>query len=152
MELPVRARVEREIFKGDGGFTIALIKPETEFEAISAKGIMEIEVGEEYIFNGELKDDDRFGEFLHVYSYERPKIESGEDIIKYLSSSKFTGVGKRSAQKIVTALGDNALEKIKIDPSCLDEVDISDAVKDEIKEKHGKDEVLSDLYQLLIPL
>ncbi len=152
METKIKARVEREIFKGDGGFTIALIKAENEFESMSAKGIMEIEVGEEYYFNGEIKEDDRFGDYLHVYSYEKPEIKSGEDVIKYLSSSKFNGVGKRSAQKIVAALGENALNKIKADSSCLDEVDISDSVRNEIKEKHGKDEVLSDLYQLLIPL
>ncbi len=55
MESKIKARVEREIFKGDGGFTIALIKAENEFEPMSAKGIMEIEVGEEYYFNGEIK-------------------------------------------------------------------------------------------------
>ncbi len=152
MEFPVKARVEREIFTGDGGFAIILIKPENAFESISAKGIMHVEVGEEYYFNGEIKDDDRFGEFIHVYSYEKPKIESGEEVIKYLSSSKFAGVGKRSAQKIVAALGDKALDLIKADPACLDEVDISDVVREEIKSKHGKDEVLSDLYQLLIPI
>ncbi len=151
-QIQVQAVVKREIFLGDGGFSIILIQGENDFEPYSAKGIMHVEVGQEYIFNGEMKEDDRFGDYLHVYSYERPKIQSGEEIIKYLSSSKFEGVGKRSAQKIVAALGEGALEQIKQNPNALDEVEISDAVKKEIIEKHGKDEVLSDLYKLLVPL
>ncbi len=148
----IRAVVKREIFLGDGGFSIILIQGEKDFEPYSAKGIMHVEVGQEYIFNGEMKEDDRFGDYLHVYSYERPKLETGEEIIKYLSSAKFEGVGKRSAQKIVAALGENALETIKSNPQALDEVEISDVVKKEIINKHGKDEVLSDLYKLLVPL
>ncbi len=147
----IKARVNREIYVGDGGFSIVLIQPEDTFEPISAKGIMHVEVGEEYIFSGEVKEDDRFGDYLHVYSYEKPKINSGEDIIKYLSSSKFEGVGKRSAQKIVTALGTDALDQIKNNPACLDNVNITETVKQEIITKHGKDEVLSDLYAVLVP-
>lgn len=150
-QLQKKAVVKREIFLGDGGFSIVLIQGSEDFEPFSAKGIMQLEVGQEYIFNGEMKEDDRFGDYLHVYSYERPKIESGEEIIKYLSSNKFEGVGKRSAQKIVAALGIDALEKIKSDPSELDKVDLSDTVKQEIINKHGKDEILSDLYKILVP-
>lgn len=152
IEFPIRVRIKRQIFAGDGGFMIVLVEPVNEIFQISAKGVMHVEVGEEYILNGELKDDDRFGEYIHVYSYEKPKVTDGEQIIKYLSSTKFSGVGRRSAKKIVDALGNNALDLIKGNPTVLDDVEISETTKQEIIAKHGKDEILSDLYQILIPL
>ncbi|MCP3920899.1 MAG: ATP-dependent RecD-like DNA helicase [bacterium] len=44
----------------------------------------------------------------------------GEDgLVRYLASKTFRGVGEKLAQRIVTALGEDALDKLKEGPECL---------------------------------
>lgn len=48
--------------------------------------------------------------------------QTKEAIISYLSSDLFKGVGKKTAQNIVNALGDNAINDILDDHSVLEKV------------------------------
>lgn len=54
--------------------------------------------------------------------------QTKEAIISYLSSDLFKGVGKKTAQNIVNALGDNAINDILDDHSVLEKV--SDYLKE----------------------
>jgi exodeoxyribonuclease V alpha subunit len=56
------------------------------------------------------------------FEFERLEVHAPEDpagLVKYLSSSRFHGIGEVLATRIVAKLGTDALEKIRADPDCL---------------------------------
>ena len=100
MKKTLKGKVTKVIYQGDGGYTIALVNFEKEFFDTSIKGVMDVEVNINYIFEGEMKDDDKFGEYFHVYKCEREKLTEKDQVLNYLTSKNFTGIGLRTATKI----------------------------------------------------
>lgn len=72
-----------------------------------------------YLFNVDYKNSEKYGRQLEVLSYESQNHDSKDGLIDYLSSENFQGIGKKTATKIVEALGLDAIKKIKEDPNCL---------------------------------
>jgi len=79
-------------------------------------------IGEDYHFVGTLVDHAKFGLQFQVQMYSQLKPNSENGVIAYLSSEKFSGIGKKIAQNIVKELGTNAIERILEDPSLLENV------------------------------
>ena len=73
-----------------------------------------------YKFFGEYIVHPRFGSQFVATNYEELLPTSKEEVLKYLSSPLFKGIGIKTATKVVDFLGDNAIEKIKEDPNILD--------------------------------
>ena len=84
----------------------------------------ELKKDELYRFNGEFKSHPKYGYQFVVESYERILPNDKEAIIRFLSSSLFPKIGRKTAEKVYDLLGDNALELIKDDPSCLDSLEL----------------------------
>src|SRR5699024_11076614 len=69
-------------------------------------------------------------------AYQTFVPETKEAVIAYLSSDLFPGVGKRTAQRIVKNLGDQAIQKILNDPNTLHNMSgISKKVKKSLFER-----------------
>ena len=66
---------------------------------------------EEYEFTGELETSN-YGYQLKAQTFRRVNENSKEGIVTYLSSELFPGIGKKAAEKVFDALGDDALKKI----------------------------------------
>lgn len=145
----ITGKVVKVIFEGSGNFCIAKIKIDDEYFEVTVKGIMKLVVGNIYEFDGIYKEDDSYGEFFSVTSFKRPELKNGEEIVNYLASSQFEGIGKRTALKIYKAFGEETLDIIKTNPKMLLELGINEKIVDELCEKHGTDSLLSDLYELL---
>ncbi len=77
--------------------------------------------GDVYTFKGQVVDHPRYGKQLKQRLLKK-KCQTKEAIISYLSSDLFKGVGKKTAQNIVNALGDNAINDILDDHSVLEKV------------------------------
>lgn len=88
---------------------------------------------EEYEFEGELETSS-YGYQLKASTFRRVNENSKEGIVTYLSSELFPGIGKKAAEKVFDALGDEALKLIVDDRNVLDKVDISSKQKDVIYE------------------
>ncbi|GEM00546.1 exodeoxyribonuclease V alpha subunit [Halolactibacillus halophilus] len=109
-------------------FSIAKIKVLKTNEAFDedelvVKGYFgEIFPGEAYVFYGTFVHHKKFGEQYHVDHYERyvPKTEEG--LVSYLSSDLFPKIGKKTASRIVEALGDGAINKIIKEPDVLKDI------------------------------
>ena len=109
-------------------FSIAKIKVLKTNEAFDedelvVKGYFgEIFPGEAYVFYGAFVHHKKFGEQYHVDHYERyvPKTEEG--LVSYLSSDLFPKIGKKTASRIVEALGDGAINKIIKEPDVLKDI------------------------------
>lgn len=88
---------------------------------------------EEYEFEGELETSS-YGYQLKANTFRRVNENSKEGIVTYLSSELFPGIGKKAAEKVFDALGDEALKLIVDDRNILDKVEISSKQKDVIYE------------------
>lgn len=77
---------------------------------------------ETYIFYGHFTEHPKYGRQFYSTHFQKELPKSKEDIIKYLSSELFKGIGKKTAEKIVDALGEDAISKILKQPSLLDTV------------------------------
>ena len=106
---------------------------------------------EEYEFEGELEQSS-YGYQFKATKFRRVNEESKEGIITYLSSELFPGVGKKAAEKVFDALGEEALKKIVDDRSILDIVDIPLKQKDTIYENlvinYAKEKELVELLNM----
>lgn len=87
-----------------------------------------------YKFMGEYIVHPRFGSQFNCSSYEELLPTSKEEILKYLSSPLFKGIGAKTAQKIVDTLGEDTIEKIKTNPEVLDDI-VNDKQKQIILEQ-----------------
>lgn len=72
-----------------------------------------------YFFYGEEQIHPKYGFQFQVNSYERVKPEDKDGIVEFLSSDLFKGVGEKLALQIVETLGEQTLDQILEDPSCL---------------------------------
>ncbi|ANB61167.1 SF1B family DNA helicase RecD2 [Anoxybacteroides amylolyticum] len=77
---------------------------------------------ETYVFYGSFKEHPRFGR-QYVADYFRKDVpHTKEGVIHYLSSDLFKGIGKKTAEAIVEALGEQAISVILADPDALSKV------------------------------
>jgi exodeoxyribonuclease V alpha subunit len=94
-------------------------------EVVTVTGYFEsIKKDELYRFYGEYKDHPRFGMQFNFESYEKILPNGEEAIIRFLSSSLFPKIGVKTAERIYSLLGDNALTYIKQDIKCLDPLNL----------------------------
>ena len=127
MKTFIKGNYRQSIFSSDKGYIIGLFKvKETNSEDIeTGKTITftgyfhELNLDDNYIFYGDVVEHPRYGRQFNVNEYERVKPTDKEGIITFLSSDLFPGVGESLAQKIVEALGENVLDEILKDRTCL---------------------------------
>lgn len=93
-----------------------------EKEAVVTGYFPRIHENETYTFFGTLKDHPKFGRQFHVEHFRKEIPQSKQGIIQYLSGDLFKGIGKKTAEKIVDELGENAISKILADPSSLQKI------------------------------
>ncbi|AST92688.1 ATP-dependent RecD-like DNA helicase [Sutcliffiella cohnii] len=127
--------------------------PYEEKEAIVTGYFPKIHEDETYTFFGALKDHPRFGLQFHVEHFRKELPQTKQGVIQYLSSDIFTGIGKKTAENIVNAIGENAISKILENPSILAEVPklSTEKAKDVYKtlmEHQGLERVMIALSQL----
>ncbi len=132
----------------ESGFSICLIKvlstdiPDEDYDTlisksnyVTAKGIiLNVMQGEELKLQGKIIKDRKYGLQFDISKFERTVSQSKAGVVKYLSSSKFAGIGIKTAEKIVKELGNDCLDKIAADINILDTISISDKHKSIIKE------------------
>ena len=72
-----------------------------DFEIVVNGTIGHVVEGDSYTFYGQLTQHPKYGEQLQVSQYEKAVPTSGAGLVKYFSSDKFPGIGKKTAEKIV---------------------------------------------------
>lgn len=110
----------------------------------------EVAEGLEFVARGEWKKHDSFGEQFVAESIEFRPPSSKNGAIALLSSGIIPGVGESVAQKVVEALGDNALEIIYNHPERLKGIPgigpkKAAAIAQGYREHHGSSEIMTFL-------
>jgi exodeoxyribonuclease V alpha subunit len=125
----IKGNYRKTIFRSDKGYVIGLFKIRETTDplledyvnkTITFTGYFhELNEDDIYIMYGDFTSHERYGEQYQVKEYERIKPEDKDGIIAFLASDLFPGIGDKMARMIVDILGDDALDKILKDPSCL---------------------------------
>lgn len=125
----IKGNFRRSIFSSEKGYVIGIFKiKETNVEALNiyvGKTITftgyfhELNEDDTYFFYGEELEHPKYGLQFQVSEYEKVKPEDKDGIVEFLASDLFKGVGEKLALSIVETLGEQTLEKILEDPSCL---------------------------------
>lgn len=148
--IQLSARVQYILFRNEKNYyTVMKVKVLNKGKSMTLTGYMDtVEEDEEYIFYGDYVDHPVYGVQFAFVSYEKQLPQEKEGIIKYLSSSLFEGIGKKTATMVVETLGENCIEDIRNDPSILDDVPISLKQRESIRLGMRKqDSKLSQLVQ-----
>jgi len=105
-----------------------------------------------YNIQGQYIEHPQYGMQFQVESINIPLPDEREGMIHYLSGVQFAGIGKKTAEKIVDALGEDALSKIREDYHILETVKgLSEKHIQAIKEGlRSEDDDLQELHQFLM--
>ncbi|EOL43687.1 SF1B family DNA helicase RecD2 [Enterococcus caccae] len=121
-----------------------------EKEIVTTGSFGQIQEEEIYRFFGHFVDHPRYGKQFQVDSYQQERPTSANGVVNYLSSEKFPGIGKRTAEKIVEILGEDAIDRIIETPDVLKEVPQLNEKKrqtiiETIRLNHGMEQVIVGL-------
>ncbi|MDR6225198.1 SF1B family DNA helicase RecD2 [Desmospora profundinema] len=121
-------------------------------EIVVVGNMMRPHPDETVIVHGEWMEHPRYGRQYQVRHMKKELPRTREAVAKYLSSGLFPGVGKKTAEKIVEHLGENALEKAAARPEVLAEVPgvtaaRAETIADSLREHHALEQALVYLYQ-----
>ncbi|MBL5766110.1 ATP-dependent RecD-like DNA helicase [Bacillus sporothermodurans] len=124
-----------------------------EKEAVITGHFPKIHEQETYIFYGDMQEHPKFGPQFQAKHFKKEIPQTKQGIITYLSSEMFSGIGKKTAERIVDALGENAISKILDQPSLLDTIpklppDKAKTLYDKLIEHQGLERVMIGLNQL----
>ena len=105
-----------------------------------------------YRFEGKIVEHPRYGQQFQATSYHVNRPTSKDGLVDFLSGKQFTGIGKKTAEKIVDKLGTDAINKIIADPHVLDKLKLRKVVKDSLvdnlRANQGMDEIIIGLNDL----
>lgn len=92
----------------------------------------EIQIAGNYRFEGKLVMHNKFGLQFRASAYKQVMPHEEGSLTKYLSSSKFPGIGQKAAEKIIDELGLNVLYLLKENPAKIDTLSLTRKQKDSL--------------------
>lgn len=112
-------QVEDVIFrKEESGFTV--LELSTEDEYITAVGVLpEVNAGEELRLRGTWVTHQTFGRQFRAELCERSMPSTSAELYKYLASGAVTGIGAKTAQKIIERFGEESFDILENHPEKL---------------------------------
>ncbi|MBU8879500.1 ATP-dependent RecD-like DNA helicase [Bacillus sp. FJAT-29790] len=107
---------------------------------------------ETYIFYGELKDHPKFGVQFQANHFRKDIPQTKQGVVNYLSSELFKGIGKKTAERIVETLGEDAITRILNQPSLLEKIprlppETAKSLYDTLMEHQGLEQAMIALNQ-----
>ena len=149
-------QVQSEIFSSpDSFFKVLVVSVEdanfdwSEGEITVTGSFGDLSDDQTYRFEGQLVEHPRYGQQFQASSYHVNRPTSRTGLVEFLAGKQFPGVGQKTAEKIVDALGTGAIDKISADPHVLDGLKLRSAVKksiiDNLQANQGLDQVIIGL-------
>lgn len=112
----------------------------------------ELEQEHTYKFYGQKVNHPKYGQQFKCSHYQKNNPTDRKSLITYFSSSEFPGIGVKTAQKIVDALGDNAIKRLVTNPKVADQLplkaDKKKVLLDRINATYHSEEVIVQLNRL----
>ena len=101
--------------------------------------------GDEYTAKAKFRLSDHLGYYLKLTSVPQLKLPATKkELVKYITKN-VTGAGKKTAETVVDALGEDTIYKIAHNPECLDGLKISEPRKEILRKWAGEKIVLHEI-------
>ena len=147
----IQGKIKNYVYRNDdNGYSVARVITDDELLITIVGYLPKISEDVIYQFTGECVHHQTYGEQLKVITFKKAEAQSLSGLISYLSSSFFTGIGPKTAEKIVSELGEHAIEQILAHPEVLSRVGLSPVrskkLFDQIKENQAHEHILVTLY------
>lgn len=124
----VKGNFKKYIFRSDNGYTVGLFRVKESNIQLSSNTITftgffpELNELDLYKLEGDFVTHNKYGKQFNVTSYETILPDDDDNIISFLSSELFKGIGQKKAKKIVDTLGTNCLNIILENKDSLEQV------------------------------
>lgn len=147
----IKGKIKNYVFRNDNNnYSVARVITDDESLVTIVGYLPKISEDVIYEFSGNWVTHQSYGRQLKVETFKKAEAQSLSGLISYLSSSFFTGIGPKTAEKIVEALGTDAIDKIMDDPTVLDIVGLSPIrikkLHHQIEENQVNEHILVTLY------
>ncbi|MBS4538156.1 ATP-dependent RecD-like DNA helicase [Clostridium sp. D2Q-11] len=121
--ISIQGTVEEIIFRNESnGYVVAIL--ETEDDIVTIVGYIPIiNIGETIQVEGTWEKHKNYGQQLKVENYTPVVPATMNGIINYLSSGLITGIGPKTAEKIVDKFGEDSIDILQYNPERLKEID-----------------------------
>ena len=128
MEEYIIGNVRKIIYRNENGYVVGVLKVKdatTSFECLKNATISftgyfhELDIDDNYKLVGSMINHPKYGEQFSTESYEKVIPEEKDSIVEFLSGGTFKGIGEKTAEKIVSILGEDAIKMILENPSNL---------------------------------
>jgi exodeoxyribonuclease V alpha subunit len=149
-----KVKVNRKIFVSeDTGFGVFRVTIDGSRESrVIVGSLSSLGDGDLLAIEGEESLHPRFGRQIKVSAFEFVKPQDGEGIARYLSSGRFKGIGKKTAQKIIDRFGTDTFAVLENTPERLGEVPgLKRSLVETIRQSVRGSRVLRDLTVRLTP-
>ncbi|MBR4422312.1 MAG: AAA family ATPase, partial [Erysipelotrichaceae bacterium] len=112
----------------------------TDEDVITVTGIcFDYEKAQKYLLSGSFVDHPKYGRQFSIITIEKAIPGNEKEVISFLSSKSFPGIGRKAAQKIYDYFGDETLKILRAEPDRIDELDLS--LKQKLSLKDGLQEL-----------
>ena len=111
----------------------------------------ELNEEQQYRFTGSWVNHPKYGWQFQMKTYETVQVKGKSALTHYFSSDLFVGIGKKTAEKIVDLLGDEAIEAILKDRHVLNAVprltkENANNLYETLVQQQGTEKILAPLY------
>lgn len=142
--------IRRIFYNADNGYCVLAVSPADGGEDIKMSGHMaSIREGDEYKFTGSWSNHPKYGRQFKFTEAELILPTGAAGLAKYLSGVT-AGVGIAKARKIIEALGEDALEKLKTNSEVLNSLDfLTEEQKVDIMKDLTENSIQAELAALI---
>jgi len=123
-DILIRGNVKRITFQtNDTGFVVARVQVEGEQELVTLTGNrLNLSIGENIVARGHYSEHPKFGTQFLAYNVEHVLPTTTAGLTKYLGSGLISGIGEKTAARIVKHFGKDVLDILRNSPQRLAEV------------------------------
>jgi exodeoxyribonuclease V alpha subunit len=149
-----KVKILKKIFYSEeSGYGVFRVSVQGKREHISIVGsLFDVNEGDFLEIDGEYMNHPKFGKQIKVNTSRVILPEDKEGIIKYLSSGRVKGLGKKSAEKIAARFGADTFKILEKNPERLREVKgIKKSIIEDIKKNITENRTIRELTVKLAP-
>ncbi len=155
----VKGEVLHIVFRNEENYytvaTIRIRKTNEDYKEkqVTIVGVLpQLEPDETFVFFGRFIEHPRFGMQYQVEQFRRDLPQTKQGITLYLASDRFPGIGKKTAETIVDALGERAITRIVENRAVLNDVpklskEKADMLYQQLIDQQGVEQVLMTLSE-----
>lgn len=150
-----KAKVIKKIYlseeSGFGVFKVS-IKGNRKSPQIITGNLFDVKEGDFIEISGEIFNHPKFGKQIKVKKFKSILPQDEDGIIKYLSSGRIKGVGRKTAEKIVNRFGISTFEVLENEPERLKEIKgFRKNIIGEVKKNLKDNKIIRELTVKLAP-